>query len=202
MDYQKIYNKLTESRKNRVLEEGQYYEKHHIVPKCLGGTNDADNLVVLTFREHYMAHLLLSKIHRHHSGIQYAFLCMLRKQPTGERILTSRMYQTIKYNFSQFKKKYCTIENPGKSIKSRNGARKRMLENNPISLDPSKNRTAQPIRIYFENGDVKEYSYAKKFCIEENIPYSTMKSWLKTGNTKSKKHGILKIERITKNENI
>ena len=196
MDYQKIYNNLTESRKNRIVENGLYHEKHHIVPKCLGGTDDKENIVTLTFREHYMAHYLLSRIHRKNSGIQYAFLCMLRKQPTGERILTSKMFDTIKRNFSEFKRLHCKIENPGKSLKSRESARKRMTERNPISLDPSKNRTAQPIRVYFQNGVVKDYSYAKKFCIEENVPYSTMKFWLKTGNSKSKKHKIDKIERI------
>lgn len=196
MDYQKIYNELMNSRKNRIVHENNYYEKHHIIPKCLGGTNEKSNLVILTFREHYIAHLLLSKIHKKHSGIQYAFLCMLRKQPTGERILTSKMYETIKKNFSDFKKWQIKYFNPGKTKNSRDSARKRMLERNPISLDPSKNRTAQPIRVYFENGDIKEYSYAKKFSIEENVPYSTMKSWLKKGNGKSKKYKIKKIERI------
>jgi hypothetical protein len=39
-----------------------YCEKHHILPKCLGGSNDKLNLVQLTAREHFICHLLLVKI--------------------------------------------------------------------------------------------------------------------------------------------
>lgn len=52
MDYQKIYSNLIQKRKS-VLLENQYTEKHHIVPKCLGGSDDEDNLVVLTPEEHF-----------------------------------------------------------------------------------------------------------------------------------------------------
>jgi hypothetical protein len=36
-------------------------EKHHIVPRSLGGSNDESNIVRLTYREHFLAHLLLTK---------------------------------------------------------------------------------------------------------------------------------------------
>lgn len=39
-----------------------YTEKHHIIPKSLGGSNNKDNLVKLTAREHYICHLLLTKM--------------------------------------------------------------------------------------------------------------------------------------------
>lgn len=198
MDYKKLYEDFIESRKTRILEDNTYTETHHIVPKCLGGTNEFSNLVRLTYREHYIAHLILTRIYKTHSGIQYGFLCMLRKHPTGERILTSKMYETIKKNFSKFKKWHIIQNNPGKTENSRNAARKRMTERNPMKLDPSKNRTAQPIKIYFEDGTVEEYSYAKEFCIKNNVSYSTMKHWLKNPESSSKKHKILKIERIAK----
>lgn len=199
MNYQKIYEHLcANGQKSRRL--GEYTERHHIIPKCLNGSNDSSNLTVLTYREHFIAHLLLTKLYPKERGIRYAFLCMLRKHPSGKRILTSRMFDVIKKNFSKFKRLYCTIPNPGKSEKSRNAAKKRMTERNPISLDPSKNRTCQPIRIYFLNGSTKDYRYAKEFCNETGISYSTMKSWLKNDlkgiSIKSKKHNILKLERI------
>lgn len=56
------YNKLIDSAKVRGLDktilEG-YYEKHHIIPRCLSGPNDDSNLVLLTYREHILAHFLL-----------------------------------------------------------------------------------------------------------------------------------------------
>ena len=39
-----------------------YSETHHIIPKCLGGSNNLENLVSLTAREHYLCHLLLPKM--------------------------------------------------------------------------------------------------------------------------------------------
>ena len=61
--YQKIYWKLIEKRRAYPLNKTDYYcESHHIIPKSLGGSNDKDNLVLLTAREHFVAHLLLSKI--------------------------------------------------------------------------------------------------------------------------------------------
>lgn len=61
MNYKRIYEKFIESRKDRVLEENLYYETHHINPKSLGGLDSNDNLVKLTAKEHYFAHLLLAK---------------------------------------------------------------------------------------------------------------------------------------------
>ena len=73
---------------------------------------------------------------------------------------------------------------------------KRMMgDNNPLRKDPSKNRTAQPIRIHFVDGTIKDYQYAKQYCNENGVPYATMKVWLKTGGY-SKKYGIKRIERI------
>ena len=53
------------SRKSRGLDKsclGYYTECHHIVPKCMNGTDSSYNLVLLTAREHVIAHVLLSKI--------------------------------------------------------------------------------------------------------------------------------------------
>jgi hypothetical protein len=47
---------------SRTLEQNIYTEKHHIIPKSLGGDNTPDNIVVLTGREHFICHRLLTKI--------------------------------------------------------------------------------------------------------------------------------------------
>ncbi len=56
------YDQLIARAKNRLLEG--YCERHHIVPKCMSGSDDAENIAVLTAREHYVAHLLLIQIHK------------------------------------------------------------------------------------------------------------------------------------------
>lgn len=65
MNYQKIYNSIIDRAKTRDIKTiVGYHEKHHIIPKSMGGTDDKSNIVLLTAREHYLSHWLLFKIHR------------------------------------------------------------------------------------------------------------------------------------------
>jgi len=73
MDYKKHYTHLIESRINRTPINGEYYEAHHIVPKCWGGTNKKQNLILLTAREHYIAHWLLYRMRPHSQSSAFAF---------------------------------------------------------------------------------------------------------------------------------
>ena len=62
MDAYSQYMQLTTFAKSRGLDKralNGYYETHHIIPRCKFGSNDEDNLVLLTYREHVLAHMLL-----------------------------------------------------------------------------------------------------------------------------------------------
>lgn len=79
-DWCKItYDNLMRTRQTRDISKFEYLEKHHIVPKALGGKNDKSNIVYLTPREHLIAHMLLAKIHKNNNKIQLAILAMLKK---------------------------------------------------------------------------------------------------------------------------
>ena len=41
MNYQWHYDRLIETRKILVPEKGKYFEKHHIIPKSMGGNNNS-----------------------------------------------------------------------------------------------------------------------------------------------------------------
>lgn len=75
MDYQKIYYQICQNsiKENRKKASGVYYEKHHIVPKCLGGDNTKQNLVLLTAKEHYICHLILYYLHPNNRGLALAY---------------------------------------------------------------------------------------------------------------------------------
>lgn len=62
------------SAKNRTYFG--YTETHHIIPKCLGGSDDNYNLVKLSPEEHYLAHLLLTKIHPENMQLVHAAVMM------------------------------------------------------------------------------------------------------------------------------
>lgn len=61
MNYKKHYDKLIERANNRIISG--YTEKHHIIPRCMGGNDDIGNLVELTPEEHFVAHQLLVKMY-------------------------------------------------------------------------------------------------------------------------------------------
>jgi hypothetical protein len=91
--YTSLYFKLIEARKNRLLDSNQDYEKHHIIPKCLGGKNSNDNMISLTYREHFLAHWLLTKMCvnlNEEIKMKYAFNCLTTlKNENHKRITTS-----------------------------------------------------------------------------------------------------------------
>jgi hypothetical protein len=62
MNYLKQYNKIIKNRLSNI-PENSYTENHHIIPKCLNGTNEESNLVKVTTKEHYILHHLLIKIY-------------------------------------------------------------------------------------------------------------------------------------------
>jgi hypothetical protein len=106
MNYQQIYTQLiyraqTENRKKGI---GVYYERHHIIPRCLGGANDKTNLVLLTAREHFVAHKLLCEIYPDNSDIFFAYRMMsIMKSPDQQREykITSYEFERIRKNFSE-----------------------------------------------------------------------------------------------------
>jgi hypothetical protein len=102
MDYQRIYNQIIERAKTRQLDG--YKEKHHIVPKCLGGSNDKINLVELTAREHFICHVLLCEIYPKENKLKHAlFLMAIGKQKIKEKtyVINSRLYERLKTEYSE-----------------------------------------------------------------------------------------------------
>jgi len=63
LNYAAIYRRFVESRRKRVFAPGDCTEVHHIIPRSLGGSDDASNLVRLSAADHLFAHILLAKIH-------------------------------------------------------------------------------------------------------------------------------------------
>lgn len=74
MNYELIYSSLITRAQGRALS--CYTESHHIIPRCMGGTDDSNNLVDLTPEEHYLAHQLLVKIYPNHPGLTFAAMTM------------------------------------------------------------------------------------------------------------------------------
>ena len=54
--------KLLEEDRKVLKKNGDYFENHHIKPRCTGGTDNNTNLVLLTARDHFIVYYLLYRI--------------------------------------------------------------------------------------------------------------------------------------------
>jgi hypothetical protein len=95
--YSTWYYNIINKSKNRLLIG--YKEKHHILPRCLGGKDNKDNLVELTAREHFIVHMLLCKFTKGESkrSMLYAFKCMCYYKKDGRDYkINSRIAQKLR----------------------------------------------------------------------------------------------------------
>jgi hypothetical protein len=113
MNYIKIYDNLISKAKDRKLIG--YCEKHHIIPKCMNGSNDPNNIVKLTPEEHYLAHQLLTKIYPFNLGL--AFAASLLATHDTDRRQTNKQYGWIKRKISTLKKQNYK-DNPSEQVKN------------------------------------------------------------------------------------
>lgn len=95
MDYSKHYNSLIIRAKTRIIDG--YVEKHHIIPKCLGGTDDISNIVILTPEEHFLAHQLLVKIYPENKSIIFAARMMCVGSDNHKR--NNKLYAWLKRRY-------------------------------------------------------------------------------------------------------
>ena len=136
MNYRKIYDEIVIRRK-RELACG-YTEKHHIMPRCLGGTDDGDNIVVLTAREHFLCHWLLTKMYvgRDKMRLSSAFNSMCR--------MGSGQIRSSK-NFAR--------------------ARKHFSDNHPCKDDAVRNKISSSLREYYADSHTGIFrNYVSRQC--------------------------------------
>lgn len=99
MNYRKIYFKLIKNRRENH-PNNCYIENHHIIPKSLGGKDLKTNLVLLTAKEHFIVHYLLTKMFSNKTKkakMIMAFSLMLLKSENQKRYrFTSRQFQYLR----------------------------------------------------------------------------------------------------------
>lgn len=95
MNYEAHYQLLIRKRQQLILTS-EYKELHHIVPRCMGGSDEHHNLVHLTAREHFVAHRLLAKMFPNEPGLIYAAWRMAHD--SRDRQVTSRVFEHLKKN--------------------------------------------------------------------------------------------------------
>ena len=115
MNYERIYNQLIANAQTATRQKGGdiYYEQHHIIPRCMQGSNNKDNLVLLTGREHFIAHLLLHKMYPDNVKLLYAINCMCNNWGSKRQVFVNgRIYENIKQKIS----KQVSKQNKGRKL--------------------------------------------------------------------------------------
>lgn len=116
-----VYKKLIEHSKSG--SPNCYIEKHHIVPKCLNGTNEKENLVFLTYPEHIFAHYLLSIIHFPNLKLLRAFILMSN---SNQDINNIKCESDILINFQSFEN-YQILKEANSKLQSKKHSKKHIL---------------------------------------------------------------------------
>lgn len=96
--YSKVYFSTIEKAVKRGWKKERGRERHHIIPRSLGGTDDKSNLVYLSCREHFLCHWMLVKMTEGEARCKmvYALMGMRAKnehQPRYQTIFTARVYE-------------------------------------------------------------------------------------------------------------
>jgi hypothetical protein len=134
--YTKCYNQIIARAQSRTTVEG-YTEKHHIIPKSLGGNNRKDNLVKLTAREHFICHRLLIKMVNDPFKIKMiraVWRMTVKGADFQDRYKpNSRTYESIRLQFGSLRKGKTTSDIVKKKISDANTGKTAWNKGIPIT---------------------------------------------------------------------
>lgn len=94
--YTRLYYSIISNAQTRILPIDTYIEKHHIIPKSLGGDNSKANLVNLTAREHFICHRLLTRMTTGVAKQKMAhavWAMLVQGKNTNKGIVTSKTFE-------------------------------------------------------------------------------------------------------------
>lgn len=119
--YRSWYYSIIQRAQSRTIHP-KVVEKHHIIPKSLGGGNGLDNLVKLSPREHYICHLLLTKMceGRAKQKMVYALWAIMNlSNPYQERkIVKGRLYESLRLAYIQSQREKAGLSHPNRGKKT------------------------------------------------------------------------------------
>lgn len=181
MNYKLIYDQIIEKAKHRNLNE--YKEKHHIIPKCIGGIDNDDNIVELTAKEHFLCHKLLVNIYPTNKKLKWALYNMCR----FKKYSSSRDYELGRIKLAQLKNKKIIQYDMGGNFIREWESSKQACETynfNPINISSCLNNRGKSAHGFIwvfkdENKNIDLKKYRRK----QHSPRSANKSG-KYGQTK------------------
>jgi len=159
--YTRWYYAIINKAKSRITEE--YTERHHIIPRSLGGGNNKDNIVRLTVREHYIAHHLLIKMLEGGARNKMINAFWYMSHSRGQIKLTSRQFEYLKliyaeaqseiskdnWNKFEYRETMKLIQNSPEYIKNQSNAKKQNWEDPEFRTKQMKTRTSDELELNY-----------------------------------------------------
>ncbi len=159
MNYFRIYNSLITRAKSRT-ERIDHGEMHHIKPRCMGGGDQEDNLVLLTYREHFIAHLLLVKMYPDNTRLYFAFNCFSAKYRSGPFYSARKLPELSGRMFEKMKLEAKVRMNQDGSWRN---CSKRVMNTIWINNGQKNKRVQQAdLQVYLEQGWIQGRTYHKR----------------------------------------
>ena len=149
------YIRLITDILSQELQTG-YIEKHHIVPKSMGGSNKQSNIICLTSRQHYLAHWMLWKAFKNKSmTAAFFFLSHKTGNKYQQRYIPSRVFESLRIAHSQ-------------NLSARLKGHKQSSEtiNHRAAMNSGKIRPKEAVKITAEKNTGKKRSDASKLNIK------------------------------------
>ena len=188
-----------------------YSEKHHIIPKSIGGQDRKNNLVHLSGREHFICHWLLIKITTgsNREKMIYALNGMRRVSHTHQQEryitrITSRVFANLKEEFSKIHSARLTGRTMSAEQKAKISAAGKGRVHSQETIDKrsasctGKKRTAEQkerMSIAQKGRPAKKYSQEEKNIISAKIS-AAGKGRVMSDETKAKLSAINKGKKL------
>ena len=163
MSYIDRYNRFIDSLKNQSIVG--LSEKHHIVPKSMGGTDDKSNLIALTPRQHYIAHWMLWKAY---SGKMAQAFHFMNIHPKYKK-LNGRLYEKLRTEAIEYVRK----TNKGRKISKEERLLMSARAKQYYEKNPEKKKLA---RIQLLSIEIPKEAYEKQAKIISSLV------WMNDGN--------------------
>ena len=112
-NYYEYINQIVKERGHFSVED-EYYEVHHIIPRAFGGEplqishrSRADNLIWLTYKEHYTAHKILALDNMTNYKAVFAYMFM-SSRCKGEIVDSAEEYDALRRAFTERNREHST----------------------------------------------------------------------------------------------
>jgi len=185
--YKIRYDNFISSRKLRTIPKNVYTENHHIIHKSLGGSDEDENLIILTAREHYIAHLMLWKVYGKQMTQAFYMMCGFTKYKNK---LTSKQYEQLKKEMKHTEetKKKIGKANKGRKIKIKQSVETRRKRAESNRGQKRSDETRKKMSITQKGKNNANYGNTHNIETKRKMSKSHKENPSKSKGMKDKKH--------------